>query len=63
MGLDPGERISFRRHVVEQVEDSTSSQCDGTVEILDDALVSVMDGQPLAPDSLRSMVAQVRACP
>ena len=45
------------------VEDSTSSQCDGTVEILDDALVSVMDGQPLAPDSLRSMVAQVRACP
>ncbi|BDY02705.1 MAG: conjugal transfer protein TraL [Cutibacterium avidum] len=44
------------------VEDSSSSQCDGALENFDDALVSVMDGQPLAPDSLRSMVSRVRAC-
>ena len=44
------------------VTTSPTTQCDGAVGVLDDALASVMDGQRLDPSSLRSMVSSARAC-
>ena len=45
-----------------RVNKSNASRCDGAIETLDDALVSVMDGQSFDPSSLRSMVSLARAC-